>query len=385
MWTLVIFLLFDILPIGGWFGFTDFQPVNNKESLVKIQQKDVIATKALPDIYYIILDAYARSDIFQEMYHFENQEFIDFLKERGFFVAEKSRTNYPQTALSVASSLNFHYIDQLLKIRDIDSDDRSPLADLIRGNQVFSLLKKNGYTTTTFSSGKSETEIKDADRYLSPRWSFSEFQNLLINSTPLPLILRRLQYQLHRKRILFILNHLGNLSVKNHPVFVFAHILAPHPPFVFGESGQPVQPNRNFSYGDGPHFLQNASRLEYVEGYKKEVLFLNEKLKEAIRTILSNSPIPPLIILQSDHGPGSRLDWSHMENTDFRERMSNFLACYLPDTEKKIFYQSITPVNLFRIILNHYFDANYDLLKDKCYFSSLYHPYNLTNVTEKVD
>ena len=62
--------------------------------------------------------------------------------------------------------------------------------------------------------------------------------------------------------------------------------------------------------------------------------------------------------------------------------MSIFNAYYLPDQNTDLIYDSITPVNSFRLILNAHFNANYELLEDKSYFSDYVHPHNFTDVTE---
>jgi hypothetical protein len=47
-----------------------------------------------PDIYYVILDGYARADILDELYGYDNSRFLDYLERHGFFVAETSHSNY---------------------------------------------------------------------------------------------------------------------------------------------------------------------------------------------------------------------------------------------------------------------------------------------------
>ena len=68
-----------------------------------------------PDIYYLILDGYARSDVMNDLFHFDNSPFLDRLELMGFFVAHGSTANYCQTPLSLSSSLNFEYLDDLGK------------------------------------------------------------------------------------------------------------------------------------------------------------------------------------------------------------------------------------------------------------------------------
>lgn len=47
---------------------------------------------SLPDIYFIILDEYAHPDTMREYYNYDNSEFINSLKDKGFFIASESKT-----------------------------------------------------------------------------------------------------------------------------------------------------------------------------------------------------------------------------------------------------------------------------------------------------
>ena len=62
--------------------------------------------------------------------------------------------------------------------------------------------------------------------------------------------------------------------------------------------------------------------------------------------------------------------------------MSIFNAYYLPDQNTGLIYDSVTPVNSFRLILNTYFNTSYELLEDKSYFAYYEYLYNFTDVTE---
>jgi hypothetical protein len=58
---------------------------------LSIQISPKTSQETLPDIYYIIFDGYAREDILESIYHFDNSQFTEQLSERGFFVAQQSR------------------------------------------------------------------------------------------------------------------------------------------------------------------------------------------------------------------------------------------------------------------------------------------------------
>ena len=111
--------------------------------------------------------------------------------------------------------------------------------------------------------------------------------------------------------------------------------------------------------------------------------FISQKIQQSIEQILSRSQTPPIIILQGDHGPGSGLNWNSPEQSDLDERMSILNAYYFPDQNYQDLYSSITPVNSFRIVLNHYFGCSYEILSDRCFFSNSRHPYNFQDITTK--
>ena len=97
--------------------------------------------------------------------------------------------------------------------------------------------------------------------------------------------------------------------------------------------------------------------------------YLNKKIETLVDDILKNSKTPPVIILQADHGPGMLTDFDSSANTCLRERFSPFAAYYLPGVDPSAIPQDITPVNLFRIVFNEYFDTGLVLLPNRYYYS----------------
>ena len=100
-----------------------------------------------------------------------------------------------------------------------------------------------------------------------------------------------------------------------------------------------------------------------------------------IDSILANNK-NSIIILQGDHGPCLLADWEKPDETCWKECYSILNAYYMPANVADKFYNSITPVNTFRIISNTYFGTSYKLLEDRSYF---YKKGKLIDVTDKVD
>ncbi len=354
---------------------------------IPTDQLDIEAEK--PDIYYIVLDGYARSDILRNLFGYDNSDFIAFLQANGFQVAYQSRSNYTQTGLSMASSLNMSYLDTLAQALGADSDDRTPLMQLIRWSEVRRLLEKMGYSIVGFDSGYRVTELENADIYLRApldgpttleRLAFETSGLIFAHDVGVKLGLQPFfpGYDAHRNRIAFTLDQLRKVPSLPGPKFVLAHVLVPHPPFVFGSNGEEMEQHYPFTLMDGDAFL--GSTEEYIQGYRGQVTFINGMMEGIVLKILSASPEPPIILIQADHGPGSRLNWTSAESTDLEERTAILSAYHLPGAPEDIIYQTISPVNSFRVVFNHYFGSDLNLLPDKSYYSTFDQPYMFVSI-----
>ncbi len=253
---------------------------------------------------------------------------------------------------------------------------------MVSNNRVFMQLRQLGYKIVSFSNGYDLTDLQqESDIYLAGENSPSSFETGLLNNTPLSLAIWRNAYDWHGKKIEFTFDELPATVDINSPKLVFAHIMVPHPPFVFAADGTPRYPDRPFNIYDGSDFFSVGTKQEYWDGYRQQVEYVNQKLLLAVKGILSNSKKPPIIILQGDHGPGLMLDHHNLENTNVKERFSILSAYYFPDQDYSTLYQGISPVNTFRIVFNKYFNTKYEILDDHSYFSDYLQPFLFTDVT----
>lgn len=346
-----------------------------------------LSAQPLPDIYYIILDGYARSDVMREFFDFDNTKFLERLERKGFFVARGSNANYCQTPLSLSSSLNLEPLDDLVKGL---GNNQTELHDLIDRNNLAATLRPLGYKFVTFATGFDPTDLTDADRYLSPYVQFTGFQRLLLDQTILsalfPEIVHGDLFTQARDRTLFLLDQLPRIAADPQPTLTLAHIVCPHPPFIFGANGEDISHRDDLYYlGDGNKFHGMALKPKvYVRGYRSQAVYITRRIEEVIDQILARSKVPPILILQSDHGSGLRLNMQSKEKTDLRERMGILNAYYFPNQDYRGLYQEITPVNSFRVVLNKFFGAKLELLDDRSYYSTWIEPYQFMDVTEAV-
>jgi hypothetical protein len=345
------------------------------------------AGRPLPDIYYIILDGYARPDVLQSLFDFDAKPFLDHLETKGFYVANQSIANYCQTPLCLSCSLNGIYIDDL--VRGLGTD-QTELAGLIGKNNVLATLKPLGYKFVTFATGFDPTEHPDADWYLSPHPFSSGFARLLIDQSPLRIVWPGHRGStppaLSRERILYTLNHLADVARNPAPTFTLAHMLCPHPPFLFGKDGEDV--NQQFIRydltGGGRANGRFAYPDEFCRAYRGQAAFMTREIQKTVDQILAASPEPPIIIVQSDHGSELYLDRDSAGHTDVTERMRILNAFYFPGGRYEALYQTISPVNSFRAVLNTFFGASLEFLPDRSYFSTWPEPYNFIDVTAAV-
>lgn len=348
-----------------------------------------------PNIYYIVLDGYGRQDILNDYFQFDNSDFINFLENEGFYIASESHSNYTQTTLSLASSLNMDYLYFVSGIIESDSINRLPLFELIANNRVRLVLEEIGYNFVVVDSGYTFTEIKDGDVFISPfpialtdleRWFFSTTAINAVFESGFGQVLRPILpiagYDTHRRFVVSGLEALTNLDELPSPKFVFAHIVAPHPPFVISGDGSPITPDRPYLTGDGAGFVSSAE--EYQEGYIDQLEYISMQVEIAIGKILTSDP-NAIIILQGDHGPGSLLNRESLDDSCMRERTSILNAYHFPYGQNKILYSSASPVNTFRIILNTFFEADLTLLPDLTFFATQSHPYALTEISDRVN
>lgn len=337
-------------------------------------------SKTYPDIYYIIPDGYPSDRWSQESMNIDNSEFSEALRNRGFVIADDAQSNYAITLLSLASTLNMQYYNS----------NPTGLADLdylrlsIAESEVARQLIQRGYSYLVMMSGTLfPSSIADANRDFGPSGPIeieivsrdsvaktlansAEDQkqlryNELIKRSFVALylettLLRIVAHQLNEaitdyeaaydwfaaERFLDTISEIEAISTMPEATFTVAHLLKPHRPDVFNESGDIIP---NVAY---------PGRAEYVP----ELKFINRRFLQMIDTILENSQSEPIIIFQADHGSkyGSvRTDDKRLIHFD------TYSAIRVPEPYAIEIPKPFTLINTFPLVFNAVFDTDYAL------------------------
>jgi len=332
-----------------------------------------------PDIYYIVLDGYSSSTTLMELYNYDNSEFTDFLNGKGFYIANQSTSNYAFTHLSLASSLNMEYINYLSEVAGEQSKDLMIPTQMARNNKVMTFLQSIGYQYVhfetmfepTFHNQYADLNVQCGKIEVLGLATRNPFELLLIDTTILNRFMDRTSTS--RSYVLNAFSKLAEMPELPGPKFVFAHIVCPHWPYVFGADGETVEAIR----------WENEPREVRMDKYLNQVKFVNKQVKILVDEILSKSQSAPIIIIQGDHGSRETCssDISQLAQC-MQDTMRIFNAYYLPYGGDEVLYSSISPVNTFRVVFNFYFGADYELLSDYSYFSAgVVSPYMFGDVT----
>lgn len=359
---LIVYLLID-------FNCLLISNIKVKSNLQVTTSKNKVKTDNLPDIYLLLVDGYGSDQNFKKYYHFNNNKFTDSLKKLNFKIIVYPKSNYFYTIITMSSALNLQY--HTAKQREVQSE----FIELI-GNNIFTkILEEQGYQINNLSL----FQIKNHDTKYGMKIWINKI-NLLFyyfSKTALFAFFTMREKGEGFSREMGVFNALDSLTkIKNEtPKFVYAHSLLPHIPFYLNDLGKYDEKvaNSNFSL-NGIRNLVDKDPYNNTIGSSEEdsllktdyinhIKYTNKKCIEAISTILKYNKRPPIIILMSDHG--SRMLTNPISNAEaVKERYDNMCAIYYPDKDYSKLYDSITPINLMRQVLNKSIGTKYSNLKD---------------------
>jgi hypothetical protein len=383
------FLTLTGLFMVAWLGFRIASDLVHARSTVRhsalarelarpVQSRTPIAAAAAGparDVYLLVLDEYADSSVLQERFQFNNRVFEDSLRRLGFTIPKSVRSNYVHTLLSLPSLLNFSHLTRLTSEVGPQATDATLPNYLLENNRSVTFFKSRGYKFLFFPS----RWWPSTDHNPNADWEFeawsgfnlgyeatrSDLRRSFIRTTALGVLIADDAWDAeHLKRTLA---GLEQVPERAEPTFAFAHILSPHWPYVLAA-------DCTAATGEGAR--QSSKNQRYID----QLQCLNRMLLKVVTTLLQRSSVPPIILLQGDHGTNS-LRYSSVKSAQAvspaqaRERFGTFGAYYLPEGGDRLFGDTVTVVNVFANVLEHYFGAAVPPVPNKLYMSTERTPY----------
>ena len=326
-----------------------------------------------PDIFVLLLDGYPRADTLQNDLGIDNSPFLAALEDSGFVVDASSRANYMKTWLSVASMFHMGYVEDIPIFGDPTPDPAGQyrLASRAIAQAPFAeALRQRGYEIVAGTSPFTETDLMTADRVLDPGQP-TNFENAVMLMTLTARIVEAVSpgflAQLQVEQVQEGLDTLTSVARESstRPLFMFAHVEAPHTPFGVDADGEPVPMPECFpiSCSTFDHYITTLglSREKYGERLAGYLAYTNQRVLEAIRTVVRERP-DAVVIVMSDHG-------SRYDPDDPQEHFRNLFAARTPGVDDA-FPAGTDMVNVFRYLSNAYFDTDFPALPYRAWFSA---------------
>ena len=181
------------------------------------------------------------------------------------------------------------------------------------------------------------------------------------------------------------LRAIASRSDQSTPQFTFAHILAPHPPYIFDENGNRPEYDPE----------SNDNGVDESAKYISELKYINKRLAEVVGYLRQKST-DAVIILQPDEGPYPKqfrgamspnryYDPASLPRQQMKQKFSISASYYMPGVNPAEVEKIDSSVNVFRFVLNRYLGYNLELLPD-CHLSSgnKFNIYNYTAVNDRL-
>ena len=368
--SIIIFIILTIYFIKSKNNFESIIKIANVVSITLILVVCVQfiipgASAEKPNVYHIILDEYTDNEILTKKFGYNNEKFLEFLNNNGFYMHDKLFSTFGGTVKELNVILNMEYPK---KIRWMSEDYES-----LNNNKVMSIFSNQDYSVIETNSMMRWKNFSDVDTKLCYDTNFinSEFLDQVLGKSIIRYFLEKYQQDTRRDTVRCTFDVLNEITLKTDgPKYVFSHVYVPHPPFLFGPNGENVIPDRREISG-----LQS---WENPQGYVNQLIYATNEITVVIKNIVKNDP-NAIIIVQGDTGTLTGTDISKKTMKEIYQAHSILYAVRIPDVEDSDY---MIPVNTYRIIFNNYFNMNYDYLE--------YHSYlvdndgNMEDITKKL-
>jgi len=285
-----------------------------------------LALTRRPDIFLIVLDGYVGLQTLDRDFGLRQFPILDALEGRGYEVPESAWSSYPSTRSSVPSLLDMSYPLQ-------PGEGVTPATDLhlskVHGgsNSLTAILEVGGYETVMIESGWSGSFCGPRIDRCVPAPVLDELMFSVASQTIAGRsVLETYGYSFtvgSQRTMSWLMEEGPRLSTDEVPTFVFAHLMAPHPPFFLDRDCRTAYSERRsgvfFSRASDDVDERRAAYLEQASCVNDFMIELSDQLDD-----------DALVIFVADHGSDRRnqlvREPSSWTAADLIERYNVFLA-----------------------------------------------------------
>ena len=340
------------------------QPITAAERKPSDQSIAIQGVKRRPNVYWLILDSYARADVLKDRAGYDNWPFLEALERRGFRVGQQSLSNYSTTMRSLSTTVTMDYylpveekLDPMMWAAKLQGF--SPLVDRFKSHGYRYVHAESGSAILNTRCGGNEDRCITGPVRLG--LGLSEAEVGLLKLTPLFPVIRRMYpglLNMDRTDVRDVIEALGKQMVE--PFFVFAHVLSPHTPNRYNKD---CRRRDDVEWNLG---LKMYRSPKVVEGYLTDITCINKELLVGIDDILARDTSDPVIIIQADHG--APIGESDSREKDLLAHFAILNVIRFPAGCGGQFYPSVSAVNTFRMVFSCIEEELVPLLPDR-YFS----------------
>jgi hypothetical protein len=366
--ALILLILIDLFVTG-------YKALTKKDPQEPVLGFTICNDCPRPNIYLILADEYAGREELKKIFSFDNGPFEDSLRKRMFHVVSAPRSNYNFTPYSMASLFSMDYLKGITS-RANEFGNQSICFQQIKNNELVRILEKFGYRFVNFSL----FDFAGQETPFGNSFFYTIGQKLISSQTLTSRVKKDLSFHLastlglnwakenFQNRSISIIRKQYDVTIaeagKNskQPRFVYTHFIMPHYPYLFDKEG------RKLSWDQMLDDKREDLYLDYLQYANKKYLLL-------IDSILAKDRTNPVIIFMSDHGftkytsdqlAPIRSGQAQAEQlaADPSYNFQNIINIRLPDGDETKIPDTMTNVNLFRILLNTEFKQRLPILKD---------------------
>jgi len=326
-----------------------------------------LSDSSKPDIYFLVFDEYTNNKALKKLWDFNNDSITNWLAKEGFYIPGNTKANYTSTPYSISSTLNMDYIyDSKKSTNATVPTNVLQSVKSISDNETFCILKKEQYSIRFLAPFRNSFEENKLEHYFDNLADDQLWSQTLPGSIESDILWNFKSGKwkiLHEKSrndtsgnirfnsILATINQVeatSNQTKNRKPQFIYGHFLITHHPHIFDSTGKLM----SWEKEQPPLYKTYTSQIKYA----------NKVMQEIVSHIKQNNRRNTIIIIEGDHG------FREWHGPEAWVPFPNFSAIYFPDKNYSLLYDSISPLNMFRMIFNQYFYQDFPLLNDSSIF-----------------